>query len=120
MKLQPPTPILRSFNETETRKFFLDFLGFHVLFEHRFHEGAPLYMGVQRDQCVLHLSEHHGDSTPGAGIRIDLPDVHAFCAELVGRNYKNARPTVLRQDWGYDEIILTDPSGNRLVFGTPH
>jgi hypothetical protein len=44
--LRKTTPILRSFDEAKAREFYLDFLGFQVVFEHRFEPGMPLYMGV--------------------------------------------------------------------------
>ena len=80
--MQPPIPILRSFNEAKAREFYIDFLGFEVYFEHRFTPDAPLYMGLKRGQCLLHVSEHHGDATPGTALRIDMDDVDAYCAEL--------------------------------------
>ena len=90
--LSRTTPILRSFDEARAREFYVGFLGFEVVFEHRFHEGAPLYMEVRRDGCALHLSEHHGDATPGASMRIQVNDVDALCMELLARNYAHARP----------------------------
>ena len=72
MKLGEITPILLVFDEVKAREFYLGFLGFAVVFEHRFEPGMPLYMGVQRDGCVLHWSEHHGDANPDAAMRIDL------------------------------------------------
>src|SRR5687768_18025800 len=60
------TPILRIFDEAKAREFYVDFLGFKVDWEHRFEAGLPLYMQVSRDQCILHLSEHHGDCSPGS------------------------------------------------------
>lgn len=38
---------------------------FRVDWEHRFEPGFPLYLQVSRDGLVLHLSEHHGDGSPG-------------------------------------------------------
>jgi len=32
----PPTPILRSFDERRAKRFYVDFLGFEIVFEHRF------------------------------------------------------------------------------------
>ena len=64
------TPILRSFDEAKAREFFVDFLGFTVDWEHRFEPSLPLYMQVSKDDCIIHLSEHHGDCSPGAAIRI--------------------------------------------------
>lgn len=115
-----PTPILRSFNEAAARAFYIDFLGFKVEFEHRFGEDMPLYMGLRHGDCVLHITEHHGDATPGAALRIELPDVGGFCKKLNAKRYKNARPGVQRQPWGFDEMPIADPAGNRLIFCTPH
>ena len=71
MQLGENTPILLFFDEVKAREFYLGFLGFAVVFEHRFEPGMPLYMGVQRDGCVLHWSEHHGDANPDDGMSID-------------------------------------------------
>lgn len=114
MDIGPACPILRSFDEAKAREFYVDWLGFEVGFEHRFHEGAPLYMGLRLGDCELHLSEHHGDATPGSAVRIRVGDVRAFHAGLAP--YRNARPGVQDQDWGCREMIVTDPFGNRLVF----
>ncbi|MYM35852.1 VOC family protein [Duganella sp. FT94W] len=116
MGLGAITPILRCFDEAKTREFFLDFLGFQVDWEHRFEDGLPLYMQVSRDGCVLHLSEHHGDCSPGAAIRITTSDVDAYQRELIAKQYKNARPGVEEVPWGGREMTVRDPSGNRLVF----
>jgi hypothetical protein len=40
---------------------------------HRFAPDLPLYMQVSRDGSVLHLSEHHGDCSPGAANRDGRP-----------------------------------------------
>ena len=76
--LRRTTPILRSFDEAKARAFYLDFLGFKVVFEHRFHAGAPLYMGIARGDCHLHLSEHHGDATPGSSMRIEVGSAYTL------------------------------------------
>ena len=114
--LSRTTPILRSFDEAKAREFYLAFLGFKVVFEHRFHVGAPLYMGIARGECHLHLSEHHGDATPGAAMRIQVEDVDAFCAELMAREYRHSRPQVQEMPWGTRDFTVTDPFGNRLTF----
>ena len=62
-------PILRIFSIEKAKEFYVDFLGFKVDWEHRFNEDAPVYMQVSRGDLVLHLSEHHGDSSPGLGSR---------------------------------------------------
>ena len=71
MRLNSTIPILRMFDIAKTREFYLDYLSFEVDFEHRFHEYAPLFMGISRDDVVLFLSEHHGDGSPGIHVRIN-------------------------------------------------
>ena len=115
MKLGGPVPILRIFDETVARAFYIGFLGFRVDWEHRFEPGLPLYMQVTRDACVLHLSGHHGDATPGSALRIPVEDLDALHAELLGRQYRHARPGIESMPWGRD-MRVTDPFGNRLVF----
>ena len=112
----PAVPILRIFDEAEARDFYLRYLGFAVVFEHRFAPDMPLYMSVKRGGCELHLSEHHGDATPGSALRIEVADVDAVHAELATRGHKRLRPAIQDQSWGARELMLTDPFGNRLVF----
>jgi uncharacterized glyoxalase superfamily protein PhnB len=81
-KMSRVVPILRIFDETLARAFYMDYLGFEVLFEHRFEEDAPLYMGVQRKQCELHLSEHFGDATPGSSVRVQETDLAGYHGAL--------------------------------------
>jgi catechol 2,3-dioxygenase-like lactoylglutathione lyase family enzyme len=111
-------PIFRSFDEAATKAFYIDFLGFEIEFEHRFDPDAPLFLRIRLGKCILFLSEHHGDATPGGSARIDVPDVHAYCEALNEKNYKHARPGVQSQEWGYDDMTIADPSGNRLIFCT--
>jgi len=115
---QQAIPILRSFDEAATKAFYIDFLGFEIEHEHRLDAQAPLFLRLRLDACILFLSEHHGDATPGSSARIDVDDVQAYCAQLNTKGYKNARPSVISQPWGYDDMTVTDPSGNRLIFCT--
>ena len=115
--LGPIVPVLRSFDEARTRDFHLNFLGFEHVFEHRFEDWAPLYMGVRHGDCVIHLSEHYGDATPGASVRIMVDDVVAYAAELRAKEHGNARPGKPGETpWGTREIAIKDPSSNTLIF----
>jgi hypothetical protein len=64
------------------------FLGFEVQWEHRFEDNAPLYTEIARDGCVLHLSEHHGDASPGSAVRVRVGDIAALHRELIAKNYR--------------------------------
>jgi uncharacterized glyoxalase superfamily protein PhnB len=116
MTLGRTTPILRMFDEAKAREFYLEFLGFKVDWEHRFEPGLPLYMQVSRGECVLHLSEHFGDGSPGAAVRIHSADIEAFHLELTSKRYKHARPGLEDTPWGSREVSIRDPFGNRLTF----
>ena len=115
MRLDSPIPILRIFDETKAREFYVGFLGFHCDWEHRFQQDLPLYLQVSRSGCVLHLSEHHGDCSPGSALRIRVDALDELRAELLAKNYKHARPGITEQPWGRD-MAIADPFGNRLIF----
>jgi len=110
------TPILRIFDEQKAREFYVDFLGFKIDWEHRFEEDTPLYLQISKGQCVLHLSEHHGDCSPGAAVRIETDDLDGFHQQLTGKQYKYARPGIEKMPWGSNDMSIRDPFGNRLTF----
>lgn len=112
-------PILRSFDEAKAKEFYVGFLGFKIDWEHRFEPGLPLYTQISKGACVLHLSEHYGDASPGAALRIESDDLDAFQQQLLAANYKHARPQVEPTPWGTREMTVRDPFGNRLVFTSP-
>lgn len=112
-----PEPILRSFDEAKARAFYVDCLGFSVEFEHRFGRGMPLYLGLRQGDCVLHLSEHHGDTTPGTRVRIPVADLDAYAKSLQGKPGAGINPGLPEQrPWGERDLTVTDPFGNRLTF----
>jgi len=109
-------PILRSFDEAKAREFYFGFLGFVLDWEHRFEPGLPLYMQVSRDGIVLHVSEHHGDATPGSHVRIEVSGLRAFHAGLAAKQYGNNRPGLEQPPWGGLEMTVVDPASNRITF----
>ena len=120
MKLGRITPILRIFDEAKAREFYVDFLGFKVDWEHRFEGGFPLYMQVSHGECVLHLSGHFGDVTPGGAIRIAIDDIDTYQQALLAKKFKHARPGKAElMPWGSLDLTITDPSGNRITFMQP-
>ena len=108
-------PILRIFDEAKAREFYLDFLGFKSDWQHRFDENSPIYMQISKDGCIIHLSEHHGDCSPGAHVRIATDELEAFQKQLLAKHYKYARPGIQEMPWGKD-MSIADPFGNRLTF----
>ena len=116
MSFGKTTPILRIFDETKALEFYVDFLGFKIDWQHRFEKNFPLYLQISRGECVLHLSEHHGDSTPGSALRIETDELEAFQQQLLAKEYAFARPQIQAMPWGSQDMTISDPFGNRLVF----
>jgi catechol 2,3-dioxygenase-like lactoylglutathione lyase family enzyme len=119
VSLQPAIPILRIFDETRARQFYVDWLGFTVDWEHRFHDGAPLYMQVSRDGLVLHLSEHSGDGTPGTAVFVRASGVAEWQRELIAKPYPYLRPGLDEGHDGGPALNLLDPFGNVLRVEEP-
>ena len=117
--LLPAVPILRIFDEGRARAFYVDWLGFAVTFEHRFAPHLPLYMGIQRDGLVLHLSGHHGDGSPGGAVFLPLRGLRALLEELRAKPGAPLNPAIEDQPWGLTMDLL-DPFGTQLRFCQPH
>lgn len=111
-------PIVRTFPGEQARRFYIDFLGFTIDWEHRFGDGMPLYQQVTREGCVLHLSEHHGDATSGSAVRIEIANVQQLQRELAANPLFPLRIGLDNQPWGSD-LTVPDPFGNRIIFHTP-
>ena len=82
-------PVLRIFDIDKADEFYQGFLGFRVDWDHRFEPGAPLYRQISRGNLILHLSEHHGDGSPCAHIRVMMDDARRF-------NARSARKPIRR------------------------
>jgi catechol 2,3-dioxygenase-like lactoylglutathione lyase family enzyme len=109
-------PILRVFSVEKAQEFYIGYLGFEVDWEHRFEPTLPLYMQVSRGSLLLHLSEHHGDCTPGAKVFVETTGVRELHAELTAKNYGYLRPGLEKEPWGASTVTVTDPFMNRIVF----
>lgn len=112
-------PVLRIFSLEKAREFYLDFLGFKVDWEYTSEPGMPVYMQVSRGGVVFHLSEHHGDGTPGSHVYVYMKGAAELQRELIDKNYRHNRPGLQQQDWGMLEVAVVDPFNNRIVFGEP-
>ncbi len=114
--MKSPIPIFRMFDEEKTKEFYIKFLNFKLDWEHRFEENLPLYMQISNGACILQLSEHFGDSTPGSAIRIEVENVKLLHSQLIQSQYKYASPGLERTDWNTLEVTIIDPSGNKIIF----
>jgi catechol 2,3-dioxygenase-like lactoylglutathione lyase family enzyme len=114
------TPILRIFDYDKAIEFYVNWLGFKVDWEHEFEPGTtPKYIQVSLRGLILHLSEHHGDASPGSHIRInDFEGLKAYNKGLSDKKYKYGRPGLQVPEWNKKTIYMTvhDPFGNRITF----
>jgi len=127
-KLAPPEdgaqlivarPILRIFSMEKAMEFYVDFLGFEVDWTHQHTPDLPTYMQVSRSSVALHLTEHHGDASPGAHVHVEMRGIRAFHTELLGKHYRFSRPGLEEAPWGALTCQVPDPFGNRISFNEP-
>lgn len=109
------TPILRIFDLVKAKEFYIDYLGFTCDWDHQFEDDMPIYCQVSLGDIIIHLSEHHGDASPGAALRIQVKDIGKFHQSL-SKDYRYARPGIEDSPWNTKEVTIGDPFFNRLIF----
>lgn len=120
IRLIEAIPILRIFDVTKAKEFYVDFLGFAIDWEHRFGDNFPLYAQISRGGFKLHLSEHHGDASPGATVFIWMRGIAEYHRELIGKDYRYYKPGLEEAEWDAKTMQVGDPFGNRLRFSEPN
>lgn len=113
-------PILRIFDVTKAYEFYRDFLGLNVDWEHRFDDNMPLYAQVSRGGLKLHLSEHHGDASPGSTVFVWMRGISALHSELLAKAYRYNKPGLEEAPWDAKVLHVHDPFGNRIRFSEPN
>lgn len=113
------TPILRIFDEAKAREFYIDFLGVAVDWEHRFEPGLPLYMQISKDDCILHLSEHHRRLLARRARANRNHRAGRVSATTAGQAVQIRAPMLRKHPWGTREMTIGDPFGNSLTFWMP-
>ena len=109
-------PILRIFDLAKAKEFYIDWLGFKIDWEHRFHDNAPIYLQVSRGDIVFHLSEHHGDGTPGSKVYVITEGLQEYHKELQSKKYKYNNPGISKTAWNTLCVNVCDPFGNKIDF----
>ena len=116
MEVIKTIPILRIFDYKKAVEFYVDWLGFKIEWEHTFEENTPVYMEISKDGMTFHLSEHHGDGTPGSNVYVWCTGVEAYHKELIDKKYKYNRPELEKTFYGTLAFTANDPFNNRVVF----
>jgi len=114
-------PIFRIFDYDKAIEFYVGWLGFNIDWEHEFEPGTtPKYLQISLRDIIIHLSEHHGDGSPGSHINIDeFENLADYNRLLKDKKYKYGRPGLEVPEWNEKTINMTvhDPFGNRITFG---
>ncbi|ASW73194.1 glyoxalase/bleomycin resistance/extradiol dioxygenase family protein [Chryseobacterium piperi] len=116
MKAEQIIPILRIFDYQKTIEFYVDWLGFEIVWEHHFEDNTPVYMEVNKENITFHLSEHHGDATPGSSVFIWGEGVADYHKELIAKKYKYNRPGLEKTFYDAVSFTVNDPFGNKIIF----
>ena len=116
MHLKAPVPVFRIFDYQLAKRFYVDWLGFRIDWEHQFQPNSPRFMQISRDDAVFHLSEHYGDGSPGANVSVEVDDVAAYHREVHSRPHPNMNPGLEDTPWGTRVMGVIDPFGNRIHF----
>ncbi|WP_156308243.1 glyoxalase superfamily protein [Sphingobacterium endophyticum] len=119
MKVEQVIPIFRIFDYSKAVEFYIDWLGFQIDWEHTFEENTPIYMQISRNGCTLHLSEHHGDATPGAQTFVYCSGLKDYHHQLIQKNYKHNKPGYEETFYNTHCVQVIDPFGNRISFNEP-
>jgi catechol 2,3-dioxygenase-like lactoylglutathione lyase family enzyme len=112
LRFERAIPILRIFSAEKAKEFYVDYLGFALDWQS---EGPPLYAQISRAGLVLHLSEHHGDGTPGTTVQIATRGLDRFADELAAKHYPFSLPLIDEVPAGKTAALI-DPFGNTLRF----
>ena len=112
-------PIFRIFDYAKAVEFYVDWLGFKIDWEHTFEDNFPIYLQISLGDISIHLTEHHGDCSPGARVHIEnfngLKEYHAL---LTAKNFKYNKPGLCTAFWDENTIVMEvlDPFRNILTF----
>lgn len=103
-------PQLPSHNPLEASKFYVEKLGFNVVFESR------EFVVLNRDSAVIHLWGPCGSQIlpDNSSCYINVKNIDAFYKQLKDVNVAKPLQT---EPWGKREFYIKDTDGNLLKFG---
>ena len=116
MTIEKIIPVLRIFDYKKAIEFYVDWLGFKINWEHTFDENTPVYLEIEKDSLIIHLSEHHGDGTPGTNVFIWCKGVEEFHKEIINKKYKYNKPGLEKTFYGSLAVKVIDPFHNQIIF----
>ena len=117
-------PLLHISSSVLAEDFYCHKLGFKKVFANRPNSATadPCYLGISRDDVVIHLSSFSGDGVFGHVVNLVVNDIDTLHQEFVLKGIEiNLEPT--NQTWGNREMYIRDADDNCIRFlqeGTGH
>lgn len=113
-------PVIRMLDEKSTLSFYLDFLGYELDWEHRFHDtpDSCLYAQIRLGQSLIHLNGHANTDSPVCEVRIPVLELESYHQFLCSKETSFPKPELVdpRYEGKKTDMNIVDPSGNLLVF----
>jgi len=106
-------PKLPMRNVDETKRFYLNQLGFHLINEY------PGYLLIQKDGVELHFFEHNTlipEENYGQ-VYLRVNQIDKLYDALINTESKISLSKLEAKPWGQKEFALLDPDKNLLTFG---
>jgi catechol 2,3-dioxygenase-like lactoylglutathione lyase family enzyme len=110
-------PVLPARNVGEAIRYYVDRLGFRLLFQDDPHD--PRYAGLRRDGVELHLQwrdEVDFAKVERLALRFLIDDVDGLYKEYAGQGVYHGGTALRDTSWGTREFAFYDLNGNALFF----
>jgi uncharacterized glyoxalase superfamily protein PhnB len=111
-------PVVHVNDSAAAEEFYCNGLGFRLLSAYRSREPSrdPCYLALVRDKAHLHVTSFKDGHAGVSAIYIFVEDVNTLYRESVGRGVQVPHSPI-DQTWGTREISVSDPDGNKILFG---
>ena len=109
-------PLLHVSEPVLAERFYCNQLGFKKTFTYQpFGEKGPCYLGLIRDDTMLHLSSFPDDGKAGNAVVLIVDNIDTLYQEFIAKGVAiDLVPT--DQSWGNREMYIKDADNNSIRF----
>jgi hypothetical protein len=108
-------PTFRILDYEKAISFYMDWMEFHLDWEHRLSPEDPVYMQISLNGLCLHLSENPRFKT-GNIVFVETHHIENLHARLADSSTHFSAPEISKTPWGTLQMEIEDPFGNLLRF----
>ena len=115
-------PFIKCSDITESLRFYTNLLDFKVVQAPDPEAFMSMYARLEREESVVHLSQHAGDGVFGSVIYIQVKNIDEIYNQFLVDGLKMQETSGItmqpvQQTWGMKEFYVADPDGNIIRFG---